>query len=212
MPDLSNFAELELLDHILGTGSYAMPTPFWGLHSAHPGETGASELTGGSYARQSIAFGAAVAGAASNTALEQWDLTGVTAGTVFFAVEWDAVSGGNPLWAVPLGPTGSVVANTFTGANTGDVCTSYGHGFVNDDRVYVKRASGSALPTGYSEDTLYFVVGATTDTFQLALTQGGAAVVITVDGEGIAVRANGKPFTPGDLLQIGIGDLDMALD
>lgn len=212
MPDLSNFAENELLDHILGTGSYTMPTPFWGLHSGHPGETGANELTGGSYARQSVAFAAAASGLAANTALEQWDLTGVTGATVFFAVEWDAVSGGNPLWAVPLGPAGSVVAATFVGANAGDVCTSFAHGFIDTDRVYVKRASGSALPTGYAEDTLYFVVGATTDTFQLSLTSGGAAIVITADGEGIAVRANGKPFTPGDLLQIGVGDLDMALD
>lgn len=208
MPDLSNFLENEILDHILGTGSYAMPTPFWSLHNGHPGETGANELAGGSYARQSVAFGAAAGGAAANTALESWDLTGVTAGTIYFVGEWDAVSGGNFLWAVPLVGTPA----TFTGANAGDVLTSFGHGFVNDDRVYVKRASGSALPTGLAEDTLYFVVGATTDTFQVSATQGGAAVVITVDGEGIAVKVTGQPFTPGNLFQIAIGDLDMALD
>lgn len=212
MSDLSDFLENEILDHILGTGSYAMPTGFWSLHSDHPGETGANELSGGSYARQSIAFGVAVAGAAANTALEQWDLTGVTAATVFFAGYWDAATVGNFLWAVPLGPSGSVISATFTAQNAGDVLTSYAHGFVDNDRVYVKRASGSALPTGLSENTLYHVVGATTDTFQLSATQGGAAITLTSDGEGIAVRANGKPFTPGDLLQIAIGDLDMSID
>lgn len=208
MSDLSNFLENEVLDHILGTTSWAMPTGFWSLHSGHPGETGANELSGGSYARQSIAFGAAVAGVASNTALEQWDLTGVTGATIYFLGYWDAVSGGNFLWAVPLVGTPA----TFTGANTGDVNTSYGHALVNDDRAYVKAASGSALPAGYSEDTLYFVVGVTANTFQLSLTQGGAAVAITADGEGIAVRVTGQAFTPGNLFQVAIGDLDMALD
>lgn len=208
MSDLSDFLENEILDHILGTGSYAMPTGFWGLHNGHPGETGASELSGGSYARQSVAFGAAAAGAAANTALESWDLTGVTSGTIYFLGYWDAATVGNFLWAVPLGGTPA----TFTGANAGDVLTSFAHGFANDQRVYVKAAPGSPLPAGLSENTLYWVVGAATDTFQVSLTQGGAAVVITADGEGIAVRVVGQAFTSGNLFQIAIGDIDMTLD
>lgn len=208
MSDLSNFLENEILDHILGTGSYTMPTGFWSLHNGHPAETGANELTGGSYARQSVAFGAAASGAASNTAQEQWDLTGVTGATIFFVGYWDAATVGNYLWSVPLGGTPA----TFTATNAGDVFTSYAHGYANDDRVYLKRASGSALPAGPSEDILYFVVGATTDTFQVSTTQGGGAVALTTDGEGIAVRCTGKAFNAGDLFQIAIGDLDIAID
>ena len=208
MSDFSDFLELEILDHILGTTDYPLPVPFWSLHNGHPAETGANELTGGSYARRAIAFGAAAAGAAANTAVEEWDLTGVTGSTIFFLGEWDAVSGGNFMWAVPLGGTPA----TFVATNAGDVFTSYAHGYSNDDRVYLKRASGSALPAGPSEDTLYFVISVTADTFQISTTQGGGAVVLTTDGEGIAVRVVGKAFNPGDLFRVGIGDLDVAID
>lgn len=208
MSDIQNFAENKILDHVLGTTSWTLPVPFWGLNSGHPGETGANELSGGSYARQSIAFAAAAAGHTDNTTLEQWDLTGVTAGTVFFLTEWDAVSGGNAIWAVPL----VGLAATFTAQASTDALTSYGHGYSDADRVYVKAASGSALPAGLAEDTLYFVVGSTASTFQLSATLAGAAINITADGEGIAVRATGKAFNPGDLFQIAIGDLDMNLD
>ena len=39
------------------------------------------------------------------------------------------------------------------------------------------------MPAGLTEGTVYFVVGAATDTFQLALTSGGAAIDITGIGE-----------------------------
>lgn len=45
-------------------------TYYLSLHSADPGTTGASELSGGGYARQAIVFGAATGGAvASNAAI-----------------------------------------------------------------------------------------------------------------------------------------------
>lgn len=208
MSDLSNYLENEILDHILGTTSFTMPSVFMSLHSGHPAETGANELAGGSYVRQAVAFDAAAAGTADNTSDEEFDLTGVSNGTVFFIGLWDASTVGNFLWAAPLIGT----AATFSGANAGDVLTSFAHGYANDDRVYVKRGGGSALPAGLAEDTLYHVVGVTTDTFQLSATQGGAAVTITADGEGIAVRATGKAFNNGDLFRIPAGDADFSLD
>lgn len=205
---LSNFLEDEILDHILGTGAYTSPTVHGSLHSDAPGETGANELTGGSYARQVIAFGAASGGTASNSAQEEWDLTGVTAGEVLFVGLFDAVSAGNFLWSIPLGGDN----DTFTAAAATDTLTSYGHGRANDERVVVAAAPGSPLPTGLAEDTVYWVVGAAADTFQLSTTMGGGAIDLTADGEGIAFLVDAKSFNSGDTFRIAAGDLDVFID
>jgi hypothetical protein len=51
-----------------------------------------------------------------------------------------------------------------------------------------------ALPTGISEGTVYYIVGAATDTFQLSLTSGGAAIDITAVGSGYAQRIVEEAF------------------
>lgn len=66
---------------------------------------------------------------------------------------------------------------------TADTITSSGHGLVNTDRVIFFNVVGETIPTGITEGAAYFVVGATTDTFQIALTSGGAAVNLTGQGE-----------------------------
>lgn len=43
------------------------PAAFISLHSADPGTTGASEISGGSYARVAVTWGTASAGSMSNT-------------------------------------------------------------------------------------------------------------------------------------------------
>lgn len=208
----SNYLEDEILDHILGTGAaFGQPSaggPYGSLHSDAPGETGANELTGGSYARQQIAFGVSAGGLASNSAQEEWDLTGVTSGEVLFVGLWDAVSAGNFLWSIPLGQD----SDTFTAQASTDTLTSYGHGRVNDERVVVGAPPGSALPTGLAEDTVYWVVGAAADTFQLSATMGGGAIDLTADGEGIAYLVDAKSFNSGDTFRIAAGDLDVSID
>ncbi len=204
----SNFLEDEILDHVLGTGTFTSPTAWGSLHDDPPAETGANELTGGSYARQTIVFGAAASGTASNTAEENWDLTGVTAGDVLFVGLFDASTAGNFLWGMPLGGD----ADTFTALASSDVLTSYGHGRANDDRVVLGVAPGSALPTGLSEDTMYWIVTVMTDTFQLSLTMGGGAINFSTDGEGIMFLVDAKAFNAGDTFRIAIGDLDVSID
>jgi hypothetical protein len=66
---------------------------------------------------------------------------------------------------------------------TSNTITSSAHGLVNTDRVMVFNVLAESLPTGLTEGTIYFVVGATTDTYQVSLTSGGAAVDITAVGE-----------------------------
>ncbi len=203
----STYLEDALLDHITNFAALTAATLWSALHSDAPAETGANELTGGSYARQSTAFGASSGGTAANTALESFDLTGVTSGEIMFVGLWDAVSGVNFMWGVPLGGTPA----TFTALDTGDVFTSAGHGYANDDRVIITADGGSALPAGPAEDTVYWIVGVSGVTFQISTTQGGGAVVLTSDGEGISFLVDAKTFNNGDTFEIAIGDIDLFL-
>lgn len=62
-------------------------------HTADPGDTGANEVTGGSYARQAITFGAAAAGAIDSSNQPTIPIPGGT--TVTHIGFWDALTGGN---------------------------------------------------------------------------------------------------------------------
>jgi len=71
----------------------------------------------------------------------------------------------------------------FTASAGDDTITSAAHGKSNDDIIEMTN-SGGALPAGLAIDTKYFIINVTTDTFQVSLTQGGAAVDITDTGTG----------------------------
>lgn len=66
-----------------------------------------------------------------------------------------------------------------TGANT---ITETAHGLSNGQRLYL--TSTTTIPAGLASHTKYFVVGVTANTFQLALTSGGAPIDITSQGTG----------------------------
>lgn len=100
---LSNYLENKILDHILRgvSGAWSAPaTIYVGLHTADPGETGANEVNGGSYARQSASFSAAANGATANT--DAINFTGMPAVTITHVSLWDAATNGNCLWSGPL--------------------------------------------------------------------------------------------------------------
>jgi len=95
--NLSNYLENKLLDHFLGTTAFTMPAAVYiGLYSVSPTDAGGgTEISGGSYARQSAAFTAAASGATSNSA--NIDFTGMPAVTVVAIGVHDAASAGNLL-------------------------------------------------------------------------------------------------------------------
>jgi hypothetical protein len=74
-------------------------------------------------------------------------------------------------------------ANAFTADNTTDTFTDASHGLSDGDAVLVTN-TGGALPSGLSEQTRYFIVNSTTNTFQLAIEPSGTAVSISDDGTG----------------------------
>ena len=95
--NLSNYLENKLLDHFLGTAGYTMPTTVYvGLYTVVPTDAGGgTQVTGGSYARQTAAFSAAASGTTSNTA--NIDFAGMPAATTVAIGVFDAITSGNLL-------------------------------------------------------------------------------------------------------------------
>lgn len=99
MSAMSDYLENEILDHILGTGAYTMPsTVYVGLSTgSFNDDNSGTELTGNGYARQSISFGAASSGTASNDAAVEFPAATGSWGTVSHFGLFDASSAGNLL-------------------------------------------------------------------------------------------------------------------
>jgi hypothetical protein len=202
MGSFSNFMENGVLDTLRNV-SLAFANPHTSLHTADPGETGANEVSGGSYARQPTAFDAAASGQTQNTAQEQF--TNMPAVTIVAVGIWDALSAGNFLG---FGWLGGHAAKIFT-SGTDDVITSPAHGYSNDDRVVFSAEDAGSLPTGLSAGTLYWVRDVATDTFKVSATQGGAAIDLTTLGSGKVRKVVPKVVNLGDTVQIAAGDLDL---
>lgn len=201
-----------LLDTLANT-SFAIATAYLSLHNGNPGITGANELTGGSYARQLIAWSAASGGSKANSgALSFTGLPAIPIGTPLTHMGiWSAVSAGTFYWAGPIGTQKIQIA---TAADTGDLWTAPAHGLVNGasgDMVDLVDIYDSVIPTGVTEFTNYFVVGGATSTFQLATTQNGTAIVLTSDGAAMVRRIQPKSANAGDTLSVAIAALTAAL-
>ena len=95
--NLSNYLENKLIDHFLGTTTYTKPSAVYvALYTVAPNDAGGgTEVTGGSYARQTATFTAASSGATSNDA--NIDFTGMPAATVVAIGVFDASTSGNLL-------------------------------------------------------------------------------------------------------------------
>ena len=96
---------------------------FLSLHTADPGTTGANEVSGGSYARQAITFGAASGGTATSTNTQTFSAMPAVGGNLWIGT-WTLVSAGVYEWgdttAAVTGPIPSGGTVIFaTGAVTG---------------------------------------------------------------------------------------------
>ena len=81
------------------------------LHTADPGTTGVGEVTGGSYARQSVTWNVAVGGNLDSSNTPEFDVPGGTTVTHFAA--WSALTAG-----VYYGGSALSAAETFSGDGT----------------------------------------------------------------------------------------------
>lgn len=95
--NLSDYLENKLLDHFLGTTTYTKPTTVYiALYTVAPTDAGGgTQVTGGSYARQTATFSAAASGTTSNTA--NIDFAGMPAVTTVAIGVFDALTAGNLL-------------------------------------------------------------------------------------------------------------------
>jgi uncharacterized phiE125 gp8 family phage protein len=73
---------------------------------------------------------------------------------------------------------------SFTASDTTDVLTTSGRNYATGEKVRLAVSEGGALPGGLSLDTDYYVVGASSNTLQLAATSGGSAIDLTSSGSG----------------------------
>ncbi len=214
---LSDARENTVIDHIFRNAAFTPPTTVYvALHTAYPGDTGASEVAGGSYARQALELDAAAAGASQNTNIEDFvGMPAVTGDGVWGVSIWDAVSAGNCMATAVMQPAGGH-RRAFSGNDVaGDTISSATHGLTTDDRVVFLPLRGAvALPAGITEGTLYFVRsgGLTVDAFTFATTSGGAAVNITAVGTGVLFKVTNKIVNVGDTLRLPVGDLDFFVD
>lgn len=152
------------------------------LHSAFS-VAGANELAGGSYARQTITYAAAAA--RSKATSGNIDVPVPAGSTVAFIGVWN--SAGTVFRGMyPNGGT----ERSFQVDLTNNRIYCEGHGMANDQRVVF---TGVNVPAGLAAGTPYYVVGVTAgdpDYFQVAATQGGAAIDITSQASADARLSN----------------------
>ena len=106
---ISNYAELEILDHLTGTASWTAPAAVYiKLHTGDPGEdctsNAAAETT-----RKAVTFSAASSGAITSSATVEWTNVSTTETYSHWSL-WDAATGGNPLWYGALSSSAAVTA------------------------------------------------------------------------------------------------------
>lgn len=104
MAEISNYLENALINGTLRATSYTAPTTtFLALYLNDPtdADTG-TEVTGGSYVRQSITFSAPSNGATSNSSAIEFPQCTNTWGTITHIGIRDAVTAGNLLYHSPL--------------------------------------------------------------------------------------------------------------
>lgn len=172
----------------------------------------AVEATGGTpaYARVAVTWGAAAAELKTNTNGLTFDLP---AGTYGFYGFFNASSGnsGNYRGYAPFGGAVKGFGAVDAAGVTSNTITSAAHGLVNDNRVMLFNVLAESLPAGLTEGTIYFVVGATTDTFQVSLTLGGAAENITGVGELFQQKVLPETLAAQGQIALGIGNLTLDL-
>lgn len=100
MAAMSNYLENALINAVLRNTSYTSPSVVYvGLYTSDPTDANTgTEVSGGSYARKAVTFGAPSNGASSNSALIEFNQATANWGTVTHMGILDASTGGNLLF------------------------------------------------------------------------------------------------------------------
>jgi hypothetical protein len=100
MAAMSNYLENALINATLRNTSYTSPsTVYVGLFTSDPTDAGSgNEVSGGSYAREAMTFGAPSNGASVNSAAVEFDQATGDWGTITHFAIFDALTTGNMLY------------------------------------------------------------------------------------------------------------------
>ena len=130
MGSLSNYAELEILDHSVGEGAWTMPTTYLALCTADPTDAGTggsmNEVAdSGSYARVALSgkWSPAAAGAITNDVVITFPEATGSWGTIthFAIVDASAHGTGNMIWHGELTTPQAVVSGNTVQVPVGDL-------------------------------------------------------------------------------------------
>lgn len=123
MAEMSNYLENALINATLRNTAYTSPTTVYvGLYTSDPGDgnTG-TEVSGGSYARVSVSFGAPSNGVSTNSASVTFPTATGTWGTVTHIGILDALTTGNLLYHTALDSSKSIASGDVFTISTGNL-------------------------------------------------------------------------------------------
>lgn len=140
------------------------------LHTAWS-TTGANEVTGGSYARQSITWNAAATGALNSSNAPSFSVP--SGNTIRFVGFWETAASPDTFEGmVPNQQSGDLTARRFIVDTANNEIEMPAHGLTDDDAVVFL---GGTPPTGLTEGTVYYKGGTGgTDAFQVQTTQAAS--------------------------------------
>lgn len=174
-------------------------------HTAYSA-SGANEVTGGTYVRKAITFAAASSGARAASSTPTLDIPAGT--TVRFLGLWGQGSPSQLIGMFALGGAEKEMISVVLGSPGGRLRVP-AHGYSNGDKVVFY---GGTPPAPLVEGTVYYVVGAATDDFEVAATAGGASIPLTdyPDGECKVSKIVEEAYGAAGTLQVSSGSLTVG--
>lgn len=123
MAEMSNYLENALINATLRNTGYTSPaTVYVGLYTSDPTDANTgTEVSGGSYARTAVTFGAPSDGVTTNSAAVEFPQATGTWGTVGWIGILDASSGGNLLYHTALDASKTIASGDIFKIATGSL-------------------------------------------------------------------------------------------
>ena len=179
---------------------------YMSAHSAYSA-TGANELSGGTYARVAVTWSAA-SGFVKSLSGTPYNINAPASSSVAWIGFWDALTGGNfqGMWPNASGAS----AFAFAVPSSTGVFLAPGSGYAAGQQLVAFATGGSALPSGVTAGTIYYVISPTTDTFQLSATSGGSALSITSDGSGYVQAIVTESFSSAGVFSVASTSVTQA--
>ena len=123
MAEMSNYLENALINATLRNTSYTSPaTVYVGLYTSDPTDANTgTEVSGGSYARTAVTFGAPSNGVTTNSAAVEFPQATGSWGTVGWIGILDASTAGNLLYHTPLDASKTIASGDIFKIATGSL-------------------------------------------------------------------------------------------